>query len=243
MQSIETQEMSRIKKINNHTSPSHSPSIDDCIHHLSNTTKLVRTIKKHAKELVCLWGLALLFTYIQDEGRNIRGDGLRGGGGDGVEGRLRGKDLEEAMAYAEALQQQSATTTAIYNINTNNNNNQETKALSLYIPPTYDTLTNRRTLSLNLGGGNCEWQPPTYEVPTTLDFHKTIIAGFPSGDKRMIFTQMEALTGWPAKDEWDFEYLGTYLLVIVVLCVGCCSVCVGRSGLLYCVIVHMIYSH
>ena len=24
----------------------------------------------------------------------------------------------------------------------------------------------------------------------------------------MIFIQMEALTGWPAKDEWDFEYLG-----------------------------------
>ena len=24
----------------------------------------------------------------------------------------------------------------------------------------------------------------------------------------MIFTQMEALTGWPAKDEWDFEFLG-----------------------------------
>ena len=24
----------------------------------------------------------------------------------------------------------------------------------------------------------------------------------------MIFTQMEALTGWPAKDEWDFEYGG-----------------------------------
>jgi hypothetical protein len=24
----------------------------------------------------------------------------------------------------------------------------------------------------------------------------------------MIYIQMEALTGWPAKDEWDFEYLG-----------------------------------
>ena len=206
--------MSRIKKINA-TSLSPSPSIDDCIHHLSNTTKLVRTIKKHSKELVGLWGLALLFTYIQDEGRssiNLRG---------GNDGGLRGKDLEEAMAYAEALQ---LPTTSIHNIDDTNNNNQDsTKALSLYIPPTYDTLTNRRTLSLNLGNGQCEWQPPTYEVPTTLDFHKTIIAGFPSGDKRMIFTQMEALTGWPAKDEWDFEFLGTHLLC---LCVGCCSVCV-----------------
>jgi len=24
----------------------------------------------------------------------------------------------------------------------------------------------------------------------------------------MTFVQMEALTGWAAKDEWDFEYLG-----------------------------------
>lgn len=24
----------------------------------------------------------------------------------------------------------------------------------------------------------------------------------------MVFIQMESLTGWPAKDEWDFEYLG-----------------------------------
>lgn len=63
-------------------------------------------------------------------------------------------------------------------------------------------------MSLDLGSGNCKWQPPQYDVPETLDFHKTIITGFPSGDKRMIFTQMEALTGWPAKDEWDFEYGG-----------------------------------
>jgi len=219
LQSIRHNKMSRIKKINATSSP--SPSIDDCIHHLSNTTKLVRTIKKHAKELICLWGLALLFTYIQDEGRNLRGgDGLRGGNdNDGVEGRLRGKDLEEAMAYAQALQQSA--TTSIHNNNDNDNNNQDTKALSLYIPPSFDTIDNRRKMSLNLGGGQCEWQPPTYEVPTTLDFHKTIIAGFPSGDKRMIFTQMEALTGWPAKDEWDFEYLGTYTRY-VVLCVFVC---------------------
>jgi hypothetical protein len=24
----------------------------------------------------------------------------------------------------------------------------------------------------------------------------------------MIFIRIRALTGWPAKDEWDFEYLG-----------------------------------
>ena len=51
-------------------------------------------------------------------------------------------------------------------------------------------------------------QPPEYEIPESIDFFKTIIAGFPSGDKRLTFVQMEALTGWSAKDEWDFEYLG-----------------------------------
>jgi len=79
----------------------------------------------------------------------------------------------------------------------------------LFVPHSLD-IERQRGLSLDLGGGNCKWQPPKYAVPNEnfVDFHKTIIAGFPSGDKRMIFIQMEALTGWPAKDEWDFEYLG-----------------------------------
>ncbi len=105
----------------------------------------------------------------------------------------------------------------------------------LHIPSSLDAAT-RRKLSINLGGGNCKWQPPEYDVPESIDFHKTLIAGFPSGDKRMIFVQMEALTGWckllsmthvsvlsrllisivqdlilhytAAKDEWDFEFLG-----------------------------------
>ncbi len=39
-------------------------------------------------------------------------------------------------------------------------------------------------------------QPPAYNVPDDIEFYKTLITGFPSGDKRMIFIQMEALTGW-----------------------------------------------
>ena len=65
-----------------------------------------------------------------------------------------------------------------------------------------------RRLSKNLGNGACKWQPPTYEVPEEIDFTKTIIAGFPSGDKRLVYIQLEALTGWAARDEWDFKYLG-----------------------------------
>ena len=67
---------------------------------------------------------------------------------------------------------------------------------------------NGRSLSVSLGGGACKWQPPNYVVPNDIEFTKTIVAGFPSGDKRLTFIQMEALTGWPAKDEWDFEFLG-----------------------------------
>ena len=46
-------------------------------------------------------------------------------------------------------------------------------------------------------------ESPMYDVPTDINFHKTVIAGYPSGDKRMILMQMEALTGWPTKDETD----------------------------------------
>lgn len=61
-------------------------------------------------------------------------------------------------------------------------------------------------LSLYLGGNKCRWQPPNYEdPPLNIKFHKTLVAGFPSGDKRLVFLQMEALTGLTAKDEWKFE--------------------------------------
>mmetsp|Transcript_17720 Transcript_17720/g.38284 ORF Transcript_17720/g.38284 Transcript_17720/m.38284 type:complete len:549 (+) Transcript_17720:92-1738(+) len=78
---------------------------------------------------------------------------------------------------------------------------------NIYIPPSLDA-DSQRKLSINLGGGDCKWEPPVYDVPEDLDFHKTFIAGFPSGDKRMVYLQMEALAGFPAKDEWDFAYMG-----------------------------------
>ena len=78
----------------------------------------------------------------------------------------------------------------------------------LRVPASLDLPTQRRlrrnknnkerrlATSLNLGGGDCKWQPPIYEVPEDIDFYKTLIAGYPSGDKRMIWLQMEALAGW-----------------------------------------------
>ena len=66
---------------------------------------------------------------------------------------------------------------------------QTEEATEMHVPPTLD-LQSQRQLSLNLGGGNCKWQPPVYEVPEDIEFYKTVIAGFPSGDKRMIFVQV-----------------------------------------------------
>ena len=37
---------------------------------------------------------------------------------------------------------------------------------NVFIPPSMDGETSRR-LSLNLGLGNCQWEAPEYEVPTT----------------------------------------------------------------------------
>jgi len=65
-----------------------------------------------------------------------------------------------------------------------------------------------RHLSLYLGDGQCSWTPPDYDIPADKNFKKLLIAGYPSGDKRLVFLQMEALTGLPTKDEWDFENLG-----------------------------------
>ena len=38
-----------------------------------------------------------------------------------------------------------------------------------------------RRASINLGDGNCEWTAPLRTVPEDIDFHKTLVAGFPSG--------------------------------------------------------------
>mmetsp|Transcript_18541 Transcript_18541/g.21397 ORF Transcript_18541/g.21397 Transcript_18541/m.21397 type:complete len:712 (+) Transcript_18541:74-2209(+) len=92
-----------------------------------------------------------------------------------------------------------------------------TVALATILSLWYDeamiqSLKKARRLSLNLGNGECEWvaaiQYDDNGFPTNQDFHKTIIAGYPGGDKRITFTQLEALTGLSARDEWEFAFLG-----------------------------------
>jgi len=69
-----------------------------------------------------------------------------------------------------------------------------------------------RKLSLNFGDGACAWRAAIQHYdkgfPAHTAFKKTIIAGYPSGDKRLTFVQLEGLTGLSARDEWDFKYLG-----------------------------------
>ena len=70
-----------------------------------------------------------------------------------------------------------------------------------------------RKLSLNLGNGLCEWKAAIQYTdegfPSDTAFHKTIVAGYPSGDKRVAFQQLEGLTGLSARDEWDFKFFGS----------------------------------
>jgi len=69
----------------------------------------------------------------------------------------------------------------------------------------YMDFSSGRNLSISYGDGKCLWQPPHYNVPADLDWVRTLVAGFPSGDKRLVFMQMEALTGWSSRDEWAYE--------------------------------------
>lgn len=38
-----------------------------------------------------------------------------------------------------------------------------------------------RRLSVDLGGGNCEWKEPLREVPVDIDVENTVVVGFPAG--------------------------------------------------------------
>jgi trimethylamine:corrinoid methyltransferase-like protein len=51
-----------------------------------------------------------------------------------------------------------------------------------YIKQAFDLRgRNHQQMSINLGGGNCQWTAPMISAPTGVDFHKTMIVGSPSG--------------------------------------------------------------
>lgn len=59
-----------------------------------------------------------------------------------------------------------------------------------------------RGLSINLGGGKCKWTPPFYRANEKTPYFKTLITGYPGGAKRIVYTQIEGLTGLSVNDEW-----------------------------------------
>ena len=44
-----------------------------------------------------------------------------------------------------------------------------------------------RQLSIDNGDGTCKWQPPAYSVPEDIEFHKTIITGFPRWEEKYLW--------------------------------------------------------
>ena len=74
-----------------------------------------------------------------------------------------------------------------------------------------ETYGAKRYLSAN-NNTNSEclglWEPPNHDIPDDIDWFKTLVVGYPSGDKRLAFMQYEGLTGWAARDEWAYEAFG-----------------------------------
>jgi len=61
-----------------------------------------------------------------------------------------------------------------------------------------------RVISIDLGGGECEWTPPNYEPDSDTEFFKTLVIGYPGVAKRIVYAQMEALAGLATNDEWPY---------------------------------------
>ncbi|EJK72084.1 hypothetical protein THAOC_06425 [Thalassiosira oceanica] len=53
--------------------------------------------------------------------------------------------------------------------------------------PTYSRVSRSRDLSIDLGNGRCRYESPLATVPVENDYHKTLVVGFPSGGKRLVF--------------------------------------------------------
>jgi hypothetical protein len=80
----------------------------------------------------------------------------------------------------------------------------------LYIGSNKKGNSNNRNLSANNTNNECLdlWEPPNHDIPDDIDWFKTLVVGYPSGDKRLAFMQYEGLTGWAARDEWAYEAFG-----------------------------------
>ena len=76
-----------------------------------------------------------------------------------------------------------------------------------------DSYSARRFLVGNAANNGSEeclglWEPANHEIPEDIEWFRTLVVGFPSGDKRLAFMQLEGLTKWAARDEWAYEAFG-----------------------------------
>jgi len=66
--------------------------------------------------------------------------------------------------------------------------------------------TKRQTSYWNEVTQKCIWTPPDYTSTHDASMTRTLIAGYPGGDKRLVYSQMETITALSAKDEYDIKY-------------------------------------
>lgn len=64
--------------------------------------------------------------------------------------------------------------------------------------------SNRRSLSINLGGGDCEWTP-AQPLPEDTDAFGIVIASYPAAGMRLTWQHVEGLTGIQIGDDFDCE--------------------------------------
>jgi len=60
-----------------------------------------------------------------------------------------------------------------------------------------------RNLSINLGGGNCQWTA-AFSLGTDADVFGTILAGYPASGMRLTWQHAEGLTGIQVGDDYNF---------------------------------------
>jgi len=72
----------------------------------------------------------------------------------------------------------------------------------------------RRYLSINLGGGNCEWTAPVPFNATEKKATTTLLTSYPGSGKRLCWRVMEALSGHETGDDWDLSLRGLDTLFV-----------------------------
>ena len=77
----------------------------------------------------------------------------------------------------------------------------------------HSSLTALRTLSINLGGGQCLWTKAV-SLPADADVPRTLLVSYPGSGKRYVWRAVEGLTGFRVGDDWDHSEFGKHVATI-----------------------------